>query len=178
MSWILGSIEPHLIHSLHPHRSVKAMWNYLKQVYNQDNNAKRFQIELAIANYTQGDLSVQDYNSSFLTLWNDYSDLVTAKVSTNRLELRLDFESICASLVNRDHVPTLEACFGELLRKWKGCDMSTTQCYSCKKYDHIIPNYPQKFCNYCKQPGHIIKDCTILPSRSNKVYHVVVTGDL
>ncbi|KAJ0087840.1 hypothetical protein Patl1_32633 [Pistacia atlantica] len=62
------------------------MWNYLKQVYNQDNNAKCFQLELAIANYTQGDLSVQDYYSSFLTLWNDYSDLVTTKVSANGLE--------------------------------------------------------------------------------------------
>ncbi|KAJ0090103.1 hypothetical protein Patl1_14116 [Pistacia atlantica] len=95
MSWILGSMEPHLILSLRPHRSANAMWNYLKQVYKQDNNARRFQLELAIANYTQGDLSVQDYYSGFLTLWNDYSDLVRP----------------------RDPVPTLEAYFGELLRE-------------------------------------------------------------
>ena len=71
----------HLIISLHPHRSTKAMWDHLIQVYNQDNNARRFQLELAITNYTQGDLSIQDYYSGFLTLWNDYSDLVIAKVS-------------------------------------------------------------------------------------------------
>jgi hypothetical protein len=223
MSWILGSMEPHLILSLRPHRSVKAMWDYLKQVYHQDNNARRFHLELAIANYIQGDLSVQDYYSGFLTLWNDYSDLVTAKVSAEGLvsvqhvhrtsqrdqflmKLRPEFESIRASLVNRDPVPTLEACFGELLReeqrlntqnlmeqsriasnivsvayaahgKGKGRDMSTTQCYSCKKYGHIAPNCPQKFCNYCKQPGHIIKECTIRPSRSTKAYHAVVTDD-
>jgi hypothetical protein len=35
---------------------------------------------LAIANYTQ-DLFIQDYYSGFLTLWNDYSDLVINKVS-------------------------------------------------------------------------------------------------
>ncbi|KAJ6976342.1 hypothetical protein NC653_032011 [Populus alba x Populus x berolinensis] len=40
-----------------------------------------FSLELAIVNYTQGDLSIQDYYSGFLTLWNDYSDLGTAKIS-------------------------------------------------------------------------------------------------
>ena len=53
MTWILTSMEPHLILSLRPHRSAKAMWDYLKQVYNQDNNAMRFELELAIANYTR-----------------------------------------------------------------------------------------------------------------------------
>ena len=42
MSWILGSIEPHLIMSLRPHRSAKAIWNHLATVYNQDNNGRRF----------------------------------------------------------------------------------------------------------------------------------------
>jgi len=74
-------MEPHLILSLRPYRSAKAMWDHLTQVYNHDNNARRFQLKLAIANYTQGDLSIQDYYSGFLTLWNDYSDLVTAKIS-------------------------------------------------------------------------------------------------
>ncbi|XP_057976400.1 uncharacterized protein LOC131163715 isoform X2 [Malania oleifera] len=123
------------------------------------------------------------------------------------MKLKPDFESIRASLVNRDPVLTLEACLSELLYeeqrlntqnimeqsrvasntvsvayvahgKGKGLAMSTTQCYSCKKYCHIAPNCPQKFCNYCKQPGHIIRDCNIRPSCSNKVYHAVVTGDL
>ena len=57
------------------------MWDYLTQVYHQDNNARRFQLELSIGNYTQGDLTIQEYYSGFLTLWNDYSNLVTAKMS-------------------------------------------------------------------------------------------------
>lgn len=61
--------------------------------------------------------------------------------------------------------------------KGKGRDMSITQCYNCKKYGHIAPNYPKKFCNYCKQHRHIIKDCPIQPTRSNKAYHIVVTGN-
>ena len=44
MSWILSSVEPHVIMSLRPHRSAKAMWDHLTQVYNQDNNARRFQL--------------------------------------------------------------------------------------------------------------------------------------
>ena len=68
ITWILTSMEPHLILLLCPHMSAKAIWDYLKQVYNQDNNTRRFQLELAITNYTQGDLSVQEYYSGFLTL--------------------------------------------------------------------------------------------------------------
>ncbi|KZV27588.1 hypothetical protein F511_11591 [Dorcoceras hygrometricum] len=134
MSWIVNSVEPHLILSLRPHKSAKAMWDFLKLVYNQDNNARRFQLELTIANYTQGDLSVQDYYSGFLNLWSDYSNLVTAMVSGEGLvavldvhktsqrdqflmKLRPEFESLCASLVNRVPVPSLEACFGEFLRE-------------------------------------------------------------
>ena len=56
--------------------------------------------------------------------------------------------------------------------------MSTIQCCSCKKYGHISSNYPHKFYNYCKQQGHIIKDCTIHPSHFNKVYLIVVTCDV
>jgi len=41
--------------------------------------------------------------------------------------------------------------------------MSNVQCYSCKEYGHIANNYKKKFCNYCKQQGHIIKDCPTRP---------------
>ena len=111
-----------------------------------------------------------------------------------------EYEPIHASLVNHDPVPSLDACFGELLReeqrlhnqtiieqtgvspvayvvysKGKGHDMSKTQCYSCKKYGHIAPHCPNKFCNYCKQAGHIIKECSIRPPRLNKACHAAVT---
>ena len=89
MSWILDSMESHLILPLRPHRSTQTMWNYLKQVYKQDNNVRHFQLELAIANYTREDLSVQDYYSGFLILWNNYSDLVATTVSIEGLEAGL-----------------------------------------------------------------------------------------
>ncbi|KAH0673150.1 hypothetical protein KY284_024237 [Solanum tuberosum] len=104
------------------------------------------------------------------------------------MKLRSDFESACSNFMNRDPSPSLDVCFRELLReeqrlvtqnafkkendvivafvaqgKGKGKDMSRTQCYSCKEYDHIASNCSKKFCNYCKQQGHIIKECPTRP---------------
>ncbi|KAA8538673.1 hypothetical protein F0562_028281 [Nyssa sinensis] len=80
MSWLLGSVEPHIVTNLRPHSSAQSMWAYLKTVYHQDNDARRFQLEHAIAMFQHGSLSIQDYYSAFLTLWNEYADLVIADV--------------------------------------------------------------------------------------------------
>ncbi|XP_041006172.1 uncharacterized protein LOC121250968 [Juglans microcarpa x Juglans regia] len=59
--------------------------------------------------------------------------------------------------------------------KTKGRDLSTTQCYSCKGYGHLVANCSKKTCNYCKKQGHIIKDCPIRPPhRQTTAYSVVV----
>ncbi|KAJ0013443.1 hypothetical protein Pint_21808 [Pistacia integerrima] len=80
MSWLLGSVEPHLITNLRAYRSAQSMWNYLKKVYHQDNDARRFPLEHAIAMFQHGSLSIQDYYSAFFTLWHEYTALVTADV--------------------------------------------------------------------------------------------------
>ncbi|RVW81942.1 hypothetical protein CK203_033283 [Vitis vinifera] len=45
MTWILSSVEPHLVLNLRPYKTAAAMWNYLHTVYNQDNFARRFQLD-------------------------------------------------------------------------------------------------------------------------------------
>jgi hypothetical protein len=80
MSWLLGSVESHIVTNLRPHRSAQSMWAYLKKVYLQDNDARRFQLEHAIAMFQHGSLSIQDYYSAFLNLWHEYAALVTADV--------------------------------------------------------------------------------------------------
>ncbi|KAG2713172.1 hypothetical protein I3760_04G163300 [Carya illinoinensis] len=45
MSWLLDSVEPHVVTHLQPHRTAQFMWTYLKKVYHQDNAAHRFQLE-------------------------------------------------------------------------------------------------------------------------------------
>ena len=209
MSWLLGSVEPHIVTHLRPHRSAQSMWAYLKKVYHQDNDTRRFQLEHAIAMFQHGSLSIQDYYSAFLTLWHEYADLVTADVpiaalstiqtihaTTRRdqflMKLRPEYESVCSSLLNRSPVPSLDICFGELLREEQrlstqaileqshGSSGTTTvayaaqgrgppmhsknlQCFCCKEYRHIAATCPKKFCSYCKKKGHIIKECRIRP---------------
>jgi hypothetical protein len=79
--------------------------------------------------------------------------------------------------MNRDPSPSLDICFGELLReeqhlltqatfrqdsnpnpvayatyrKGKGKDMHKVQCFSYKEYGHIATNCAKKSCNYCKK---------------------------
>ncbi|KAL5777429.1 hypothetical protein ACOSP7_010355 [Xanthoceras sorbifolium] len=80
VSWLLGSIEPHMVNNLRSFTTAKQMWEYLKRIYNQDNNARRFQLELEIANYNQGNLSIEQFYGGFLSLWNEYSGIVHAEV--------------------------------------------------------------------------------------------------
>jgi transposase InsO family protein len=209
MSWLLGSVESHIVTNLRPHRSAQSMWAYLKKVYLQDNDARRFQLEHAIAMFQHGSLSIQDYYSAFLTLWHEYATLVTADVpvaalstiqtlhaTTQRdqflMKLRPEYESVRSALLNRSPVPSLDVCFGELLREeqrlstqailehshgssgpavvafsaqGRGPPMHSRnlQCFCCKEYGHIAANCPKKFCSYCKKKGHIIKECRIRP---------------
>ncbi|KAG6493232.1 hypothetical protein ZIOFF_048209 [Zingiber officinale] len=207
ISWLLGSIEAHMVNNLRPFNTVKEMWDYLKRIYHQDNTARRFQLELEIGNLSQGDLSIEQYYSGFLNLWGEYSNIIYSKVPKEALasiqaihevskrdqflmKLRSDFDVARAGLLNRNPVPSLDICLGELLREEQrlatqavlgaSLEKSTVinvayaaqgrnrgkdqlQCYSCKEFGHIARNCSKKFCNYCKQHGHIIKECPTRP---------------
>ncbi|PSR85332.1 Zinc finger protein [Actinidia chinensis var. chinensis] len=104
--------------------------------------------------------------------------------------------------MNRDPSPSLDVCFGELIReeqrlatqskfqqdkmtskavayvaygKSKGRDIQKVQCFSCKEYGHIAAYCSKKSCNYCKKPGHIIKECPIRPQiRQAHAYQATV----
>ncbi|RVW60693.1 hypothetical protein CK203_053058 [Vitis vinifera] len=80
MTWILKSVEPHLVLNLRAYKTTAAMWNYLNTIYNQDNSARHFQLEYEMTNFTQGGLSIEEYFSGFRTRWTDYSDIVYANV--------------------------------------------------------------------------------------------------
>ncbi|KAG6529275.1 hypothetical protein ZIOFF_011472 [Zingiber officinale] len=207
ISWLLGSIEAHMVNNLGPFNTAKEIWDYLKRIYHQDNTARRFQLELEIGNFSQGDLSIEQYYSRFLNLWDEYSNIIYSKVPKEALasiqaihevskrdqfimKLRSDFDVARAGLLNRNPVPSLDICLGELLREEQrlatqavlgaSLEKSTVinvayaaqgrnrgkdqlQCYSCKEFGHIARNCSKKFCNYCKQHGHIIKECPTRP---------------
>ena len=104
------------------------------KVYHQNNDSRRFQLEHTIAMFQHGNLSIQDYYWAFLTLWHEYSDLVITDVPDVALstiqnlhkasqrdqflmKLRSKYEYVRSSLLNRSPVPSLDICFGELLRE-------------------------------------------------------------
>ena len=37
ISWILGSIEAHMVNNLHSFCTAKEMWDYLQRIFHQDN---------------------------------------------------------------------------------------------------------------------------------------------
>ncbi|KAJ8747052.1 hypothetical protein K2173_011373 [Erythroxylum novogranatense] len=187
MTWILGYVDPLIVLNLRPYKTAKAMWDYLKKVYNQDNTARRFQLENDIANYSQGSLSIQEYFSGFQNLWAEFTDIVYAKVPAESLsiiqdiheqskrdqflmKLRYEFEAVRSNLMSREPSPSLDICFENIVTvafaaqgTRKGRDMSKIKCYSCKEYGHIATHCKKKYCNYCKQQGHIIKECPTRP---------------
>lgn len=216
MTWILGSVDPMIVLNLRPYKTAKEIWEYLKKVYNQDNTARRFQLEYEIANYTQANLNIQDYFSGFQSLWGEFADIIYAKGPVKSLaavqtvheqskrdqflmKLRPEYEAIRSNLMNRDPSPSLDVCFGELLReeqclktqatiqhqhmtsdvvayvahgknKWR--DMRKIQCFSCKDYGHIATHCTKKYYNYCKKSGHIIKDYPTRPQKIVRLMHI------
>ena len=87
MTWILASVDQLIVFNMRPYKTAKDMWEYLKKVYNQDNTARRFQLEYAIVNYSQGNLSIQDYFSGFQSLWVEFVDIVYAKVPAESISI-------------------------------------------------------------------------------------------
>ncbi|XP_042966592.1 uncharacterized protein LOC122300179 [Carya illinoinensis] len=184
---------------------AQAMWDYLHRIYHQDHSARKFQLELEISNYSQGNLPIAQFYSGFINLWSKYSTIAHAKVPTAALaalqavhaesqrdqflmKLRPEFEPVLAGLLNRDPVPSLDICLGDLLREEQrlstqismtsenvfsetvnvayaahGRGRNKLQCFNCKEFGHIARNCPKKVCNYCKKEGHIIKDYRIRP---------------
>ncbi|KAL5816485.1 hypothetical protein ACOSQ3_024863 [Xanthoceras sorbifolium] len=122
MSWILGSIESSILLNLKPYKTSKGMWDYLKK------------LELELSLLFQGSMSIQEFYSSFVNLWAEYTDIVYASVPPEGLiaiqsvheiskrdqflmKLRGEFEGIRSNLMNRNPVPLLDICLGELLRE-------------------------------------------------------------
>ena len=122
MSWVLGSVDPNIVLNLRPYKTAAPMWNYLKKVYNQNNAARRFQLEHDIALFKQDSLSVSEFYSQFMNLWAEYTEIVYAGLTSEGLsyvqyvhettkrdqflmKLRSEFEGIRSNLMHRNPVP-------------------------------------------------------------------------
>ncbi|XP_022842491.1 uncharacterized protein LOC111366073 [Olea europaea var. sylvestris] len=156
----------------------------------------------------------------FQNLWTEFTDLVYVSVPEESLsavqkvheqskrdqflmKLRVEFEGTRSNLMNHDPSPSLDVCFGELLReeqclatqatflqeklipnavayiahgKGNGRDMRKIQCFRCKEYGHIAAHCVKKTCNYCKKLGHSIKECPTRPQNCQLNAHQATVG--
>ena len=187
MTWLLSSVESHLVLNLRPYKTAAAMWTYLNTVYNQDNSAKRFHLEYEMANFTQGSLSIEEYFSGFQNFWADYCDIVYANVPTTTLsavrevhatskrdqflmKLRPDFEIARSNLMNRHPVPSLDACLSELLCEeqrivtqaaieHRATVSAPVSLAYAAQGRHTGRDMRAVQCFSCKAFGHIARDC-------------------
>jgi hypothetical protein len=82
ISCLLGTFKPHLVTNLRCFTMAQAMWAYLHRIYHQDHSAQKFQLEMEISTYTQGNLTIEKFYSSFINIWSEYSAIVHFKVPT------------------------------------------------------------------------------------------------
>jgi hypothetical protein len=74
-----------MVNNLSSFGLASEMWDYLKRIYHQDNTARHFQLELENSNFSQGNLSIEQYYSGFVYLWSEYSGIIYSKVSKEPL---------------------------------------------------------------------------------------------
>ena len=86
VSWILGSVEPHMINNLRSFGTGKEIWDYFQRIYSQNNLTQKFQVEMGIANYKQGNLSIEQFYAGFLNLWSEYTGIIYSKIPKESLE--------------------------------------------------------------------------------------------
>lgn len=185
ITWILSSVDSKIVLNLRSYTTAKDMWAYLKKIYNQDNPARRFQLELDISEYSQGTMSIQEYYSGFINIWAEYKEIVFAKVSIEGLKtlqavheitqrdqflmkLRREFEPVRSNLMSRAPTPSLETCLSELLRDEQRCltqaalerkDIGSNPLDAAFATQARGKDVSTKQCYSCKEFDHIAINC-------------------
>ncbi|KAM2649986.1 hypothetical protein EV1_014035 [Malus domestica] len=72
MSWILNSMEPKLLELFSYSRSSHLLWESVKEMYGNQNNAARvFELKKSLAGLKQGDQSFIQHLGSMKSMWNE-----------------------------------------------------------------------------------------------------------
>lgn len=188
VTWILNSIDPSISLSLHSYKKASEMWTHLKTLYHQTNKARKYYIDTELAKYSQGDKSVQQYYNGFLTLWNEKDSMILENVSSTAhaevikvqeeshisqflMNLRPEFESVRAALMNRETSPHLDTCVQEVLREEIRLQSQHSLMEEPKAFiaPSAAPAFDEKAliagkgqplqCFDCKEYGHISRNC-------------------
>ncbi|CAJ2672130.1 unnamed protein product [Trifolium pratense] len=152
ITWILSTIDPQMINNLRAFSTAQEMWNYLKRIYDQDNDAKQHS---AI-------IHAKVPKSSLAVVQEVYN---TSRRDQFLMKLRPEFE-VVRGIMSHDSVisePVTVAYAAQ--SRGHSRDLRHIQCFSCKQFGHFASGCSKKFCNYCKKRDHIISDCPIRPPR-------------
>lgn len=72
---ILNSIESHISIALKGFSAAEQMFEYLREIYQQSNLARKYQVERDIFFYRQDDKNMHEYHSGYLNRCSDYEML-------------------------------------------------------------------------------------------------------
>ena len=131
MTWILSSVEAHFILNLRPYKIAKEMWDYLKRCIIKRTQLGDFNWNMRWLILHKGVSQLRNIFLVFKIFWTEYSNIIYAGISeealfvvqkmheTNKrdqflMKLRSKFEVTRSNLMNRNPVPTLDACLSEL----------------------------------------------------------------
>lgn len=81
MAWIIEFVNDHIVLNLRPYKSAHGVWEYLKKVNAQSNNAQRIQLEFELAQFSQDSRVVDEFYSSFSNFWIEYTNIIHTSVS-------------------------------------------------------------------------------------------------
>ena len=116
MTWFLGSVDPQYILNLQPYKMEKGMWDCLKQIYQQDNSARKFHLLKGLCPFRSIILILLVYGSIILRLFTPvYRMLPYSQKDQILMKLRSEFEQVCSNLLSNVPSSSIDTCLSELL---------------------------------------------------------------
>ncbi|XP_077252405.1 uncharacterized protein LOC143891755 [Tasmannia lanceolata] len=131
LTWITNTVSPSISMQFGRFDTAKDVWDFLSRRYVQSDCARKYKLEqdLRLLQHQKGQ-SLSDFHSQMTVIWDELV-LMEPKWTTNaelwynyQEEMRLvqflmalqdDYETICATILHRSPLPTVDTTLSELL---------------------------------------------------------------
>lgn len=176
------------------YETAKEVWDHLARLYTQSNFAKQFQLETDIRFLQQKDMSIQDFYSAMLALWDQlilteseelraFSPYIARREEQRLVQflmaLRTDFEGLRGTILHRSPLPSVDSVVSELLVEEirlkshvdKGIIPITSSVFAAPQrpqanhQSRSNSKVSQDECAFCKEKGHWKAQCPLLLSK-------------
>ncbi|KAJ6392554.1 hypothetical protein OIU84_026837 [Salix udensis] len=191
ITWFRNTSVPAIHIQFADYDSAKEVWDFLATRYQTTGLAHYYQLWTTLHSLKQGSgQSVNDFLAQVQPIWNQLSQ---AKISEDHLHLiqvlmalRPEYESVRASLLHRNPLPSLNTAIQEIIFEETRLNLdkppqfdialATTRsshqkfgnqtCKNCHQMGHVFATCPTIECRYCHVLGHILEHCPTRPPRS------------